>query len=76
MIDENDFQDESENIRVIHEDMPTKIRGFCCLGSDYEPIIVVNSRLSWEQQAKTVRHELDHIRHGEMFDESYVEYGL
>ena len=51
------------------------VNGFCCLGSDYEPIIVINSRLSREDQLKAYRHEQDHIRRGEMFNEDYHEYG-
>ena len=63
-----------ETIPVIMKDLPPRIRGFCCLGSDYEPCIVLNSRLSREQQIKTYRHEMGHIRRGEMFNEAYVEY--
>lgn len=61
-------------IPVVLRDMPTGIRGFCCLGSDYEPCIVLNSRLSREQQQDTYRHELRHIQRGEMYMEDYVEY--
>ena len=40
----------------------------------YEPIIIINSRLSREQQQKAYRHELLHIQRGEMFDINYHEY--
>lgn len=59
---------------VVLKNLPTGIRGFCCLGSDYEPCIVLNSRLSREQMQATYRHELGHIQRGEMFNEGYVEY--
>ena len=59
---------------VVVQDLPPAVRGFCCLGSDYQPCIVLNSRLSREQQVKTYFHELRHIRREEMFDESYNEY--
>ena len=65
----------SEEVPVILKDMPSSIHGFCCLGSDYEPCIVINSRMSQEQQEKTYRHEMSHIESGQMFDEEYVEDG-
>ena len=34
-----------EQIPVILLNLPTHIRGFCCLGSDYEPCIILNARL-------------------------------
>lgn len=63
------------DVPIVLKDLPVGINGFCCLGSDYEPIIVINSRLSREDQLKTYRHEQDHIRRGEMFNEDYHEYG-
>lgn len=62
-------------VPVILQDLPTRIRGFCCLGTDYEPIIVLNSRLPVETQRRTYLHELRHIESGQMDDESYNEYG-
>ena len=63
------------DIPVVLEDMPTRIKAFCCLGSDYEPLIVLNSRLPVEQQREAYLHELSHVSSGEMYDETYVEYG-
>lgn len=63
-----------ETIPVILKDLPTTIRGFCCLGSDYEPIIIINARMSYEQQLKTYEHELEHIRSGQIYDPDYQEY--
>ena len=60
---------------VVFAKLTGKVRGFCTLGADYEPIIVLNEDMSPEQKRKTYRHELDHIRKGEMYDESYHEYG-
>lgn len=62
------------DVPVVLKDLPVKIHGFVCLGSDYEPIIIINSRLSREQQQKTYKHELQHIQRGEMFDTEYNEY--
>lgn len=63
-----------DGIPTILKDLPETIRGFTILGSDYEPIIVLNSRLSREQQRKTYRHELNHILSGQLHDEGYTEY--
>ena len=56
-------------------DLPTSIRGFVCLGADGEPMIVVNARLTREQNRKTYDHEKGHIRRGEMFEPAFNEYG-
>lgn len=65
----------SSPVPVILQKMAGHIKGFCCLGSDYEPIIVLNDQLSPEQKEKTILHELDHIRRGELWDVSFDEYG-
>ena len=62
------------DVPVILKDLPVKIHGFVCLGSDYEPIIVINARLSRVQQLRTYRHEIKHIQHGEMYNTNYHEY--
>lgn len=64
-----------DNIPVVLKDLPPRIRGFVCLGSDFSPIIIINSRLSKEQQRRTYRHELEHIRRGDMDNLSFHEYG-
>lgn len=60
--------------RVILQDLPTSVRGFVFQGEDGEPVIVVNSRLSREQNVKTYRHEKRHIRRNELNDPTYDEY--
>lgn len=56
-------------------DLPTTVRGFVSLGSDYHPCIIINARLTKEQQKKTYLHELRHIQNGQLDDETYNEYG-
>ena len=63
-----------ENEEAVLMDMPTSIRGFCVLGDDGEPVIVLNSRLTREQNKKTYLHERKHIDSGEFWDPSYNEY--
>lgn len=64
-----------EDVPVVLVDLPPSVCGFVCLGSDYNPCIIINSRLSVEQQKKTWRHEMNHIINGDMENESYCEYG-
>lgn len=59
---------------VILADLPTSVRGFVFLGDDGEPVIVVNARLTREQNRKTFKHEKRHIRRGDMENKNYKEY--
>lgn len=63
-----------EENEVILQDLPTSVRGFVFQGEDGEPVIVVNSRLSREQNRKTFDHEQEHIRRNELNDPTYNEY--
>lgn len=65
----------NEEVPIILKDLPGRIHSFVCLGSDYEPIIVLNSRRTKEQQRASYKHEMKHIERGEMFDDNYNEYG-
>ena len=69
------MMDEFGEVPVVLCSLPSGCRGFCCLGSDHEPIILLNKNMTTEQQQKTYRHEMKHIISGEMFDPSYQEYG-
>lgn len=62
-------------VPVVLKDLPGRVRGFVTIGSDFEPIIVLNSRCTVEQQRKTYKHEMDHIRNGDLWNENYQEYG-
>ena len=64
-----------DNVPVVLMDLPPRIRGFVCLGSDFNPCIVINSRLSVEQQKKTWIHEMNHIANGDIDNDDYNEYG-
>jgi hypothetical protein len=63
-----------EETKVILQDLPTSVRGFVFQGEDGEPVIVVNSRLTREQNRKTYRHERKHIKKNELNDPTYIEY--
>lgn len=63
-----------DNIPIVLKDLPVHVRGFVCLGSDFEPIIVINARMSKEQQLRTYKHEIKHLLRGEMYNVNYHEY--
>lgn len=56
-------------------DLPTSVRGFVYHDDDGEMYIVLNSRLSHEQNLSTYVHELKHISRGDLDDPNYHEYG-
>ncbi len=60
--------------KVILQDLPVSVKGFVFEGEDGDPVIVVNSRLTWEQNRKTFGHEQEHIRKGDMDNINYHEY--
>lgn len=61
--------------RVILEDLPTSVRGFVFRDDDGDPVIVLNSRLTYEQNRRTYKHEQDHILRDDLSDPTYNEYG-
>ena len=61
--------------KVILQDLPTSVRGFCYHDNDGEEYVVLNSRLTMEQNRRTYAHEKLHIERGDMYDETYDEYG-
>ena len=63
-----------EENEVILQDLPTSVRGFVFHDDDGEPVIVVNARLTHEQNRRTYRHEKKHIQRGDMFNSKYIEY--
>lgn len=61
-----------EHVRLM--DLPTTVRGFCYHDDDGEEFIILNSRLTLEQNIKTLKHEQEHLERGDMYNESYNEY--
>lgn len=64
-----------EEEKVILQDLPTTVRGFCYHDDDGDEFIVLNSRLSMEQNRTTYEHERKHLVHGDMYEPTYNEYG-
>ena len=57
-------------VRIV--DLPPRVRGFVTR-KDGEPVIVLNARLTREQNLKTYLHELRHIRNGDFEKENVDE---
>ena len=55
-------------------DLPTTVRGFCYHDNDGEAFVVLNARLTREQNRLTFDHERRHIENGDMYNPDYIEY--
>lgn len=60
---------------VYFENLPTSVRGLCFLDENGEPVIILNSRLTHEQNRKTYDHEKKHIENDDLRNPDYHEYG-
>ena len=65
----------NEEVRTILQDLPLSVHGFVFHDDDGQPVVVLNSRLSVERRRKAYKHEVDHIKNGDMYNENYNEYG-
>jgi len=63
---------EEAKIRLM--DLPTSVRGFCYHDDNGEEYVILNARLTREQNRKTLRHEKKHIARGDMYEPNYIEY--
>lgn len=69
------MKEDLSEVRTILQDLPVSIKGFVFHDDDGQPVVVLNARLSAEKRLKAYRHELKHIKNGEMYDTTYNEYG-
>lgn len=60
--------------KVILQNLPTTVRGYCYHDDDGEAFVVLNARLTREQNLKTFDHEQKHIERGELYEPTYNEY--
>ena len=54
--------------------LPTSVRGLCFHDDNGEEYIILNSRLTREQNLRTWEHERKHIADGDMYESTYIEY--
>jgi Zn-dependent peptidase ImmA (M78 family) len=68
-----------EEVNVIYQDMPGRIKGFTSRNENGDYCIVINSRLDQTQQREAYEHELAHIRQDDFkheFSVSDLEYQM
>lgn len=67
-----------DNFIVIFENLPWKIKGFTVYdAADGYYTIVLNARISYEEQQLTFKHEINHIKNEDLLrpvDVGLVEY--
>ena len=63
----------NENARIIYYDLPCSVKGFVKRTSDDYYVIVLNSRLNWEQNQSSLKHELEHIQNGDLYTPQDVQ---
>lgn len=56
------------------QDLPASVRGIVYHDDDLTPFIIINAKMDRAHQLSALRHELDHIEHGQMYDPDYREY--
>ena len=59
---------QSSEFSVRLMDLPHAVKGFVALDEDGFANIYINSRLSREEQRKTVRHEINHLAKDDFFN--------
>ena len=63
------METDREEPRVIYMDMPVSVKGFVIKtfddGDDYYTV-VLNPKYNWEQQRETYKHEIAHVRSGDL----------
>lgn len=65
---------QSENIVVVYMNLPYSVNGFTLYNAaEGFYTIVLNSRLSYQEQIKTYEHELRHIKNGDFYSGKSVE---
>lgn len=65
--------EEERKVRLMN--LPTSVRGLCYHDDDGEEFVILNSRLTHEQNVTTYRHEKKHLQRGDMYEPDYNEYG-
>lgn len=65
---------DTASIHIVMQDLPPRVRSFVVKDCPDGYCIIVNSRLSLDQQRKAVHHEITHIRCGQVDNDIYNEY--
>ena len=54
--------------------LPTSVKGICFHDNEGEAYVILNARLTREQNRTTYDHEQEHIDRGDLWDPNYIEY--
>ena len=55
-------------------DLPTSVRGLCYHDDNGEEFVILNARLTREQNLKTYDHAQTQIERGALYEPTYNEY--
>lgn len=66
--------DEYGEVRVIMDDLPCSVRAVCYHDNDGKDYIILNARMSYSIQQSAYKHEMEHIKRGDMYNANYKEY--
>ena len=69
------MKDDFDEYTVRLMDLPLSVRGFVYHDDDGRPVIILNARLTREQNASSYLQELKHIERGDLDNLNYFEYG-
>ena len=58
-------------MRTVLIDLPCDCRG-CVVQTDDEPCIVLNSRMSYEMNVRSYKHEMEHIKNNDFYCEDNI----
>lgn len=75
-MNDDDFCEMNNVIQRVSTELPASVRACCYYDDDGTAFILINAKCSIEQQRKSAKHELTHIKRGDNFNISYVEYAI
>ena len=63
-------------VQRISDELPDSVRAISYYDDDGNPYMLINAKCSPEQQRKSAKHELTHIKRGDGFNAFYTEYAM
>lgn len=73
---DDDFCEMNNVIQRISTELPATVNAICYHDDDGNPCMLINAKCSIEQQKKSAKHELAHIKRGDCFNVFYTEYAI
>ena len=63
-------------IQRLSNELPDSVKAISYHDDDGNPFMLINAKYSAEEQRKSAKHELNHIRRGDSDNLSYIEYAI